>query len=136
MSDEEVDNLDYHELQEHTKRVLEAARAELARLDRERAALIDRIHHMEVMLGIRKYPAPKKKRGRIKSETLKTDITDILNRARGKKLSAAEILEELTEKRSYPRTRSLRTRVYSSLSKWAKEGEFLERVERGVYRLL
>lgn len=129
------DTLDYDELQEHTKKVLDAAKAELARLDRQRNALNDRIHQMEIMLGMRRFPNQKRK-GRIRSETLKSDIVEILSVARGKRLSAAEILDRMIETKSYPGTRSLRTRVYSSLSKWSQDGDTITRVDRGVYELI
>lgn len=126
--------LDYHELQEHTRRVLEAARDELSRLERERTALIDRIQQMEIMLGIRRFPT-EKRRTRVRSDTLRKDIAEILGEAPNQRLTAAEILNLLVDERAYPRSRSLRTRVYSALSRWAREEDGLERVERGVYRL-
>ena len=88
------------------------------------------------MVGIRR-ATPQKKRGRIKSENLKGDIISILSGAESKTLSAASILEQLVDGRAYPRTRSLRTRVYSSLSKWAGEDDTeIERVDRGLYKLI
>lgn len=125
---------DYQELQEHTRRFYEAAKAKLAQIERERSALIEKIQAMELLLGIRRVPT-QKRRGRIPSATLEADIRDILAKSEERKLGASEILEELVENRSYPGTRSLRTRVYGALSKWAREGEFLKRVERGVYQL-
>lgn len=126
--------LDYYELQEHTRRVLEAARDELSRLERERAALIDRIQQMEVMLGIRRFPTERRP-ARVRSDTLRRDIAEILAAAPERALSATEILDRLVDERAYPRTRSLRTRVYSALSRWSREDDGLERVERGIYRL-
>ena len=120
-------------LEELTRKMYEAKRLELALIDRKRTAIAEQVSQLEVLLGLRTLASPKK-RGRIKSDELKKDIHEILGLKPGSSLSGAEILEQLVEQRAYPRTRSLRTRVYSSLSQWVNDGE-PQRVDRGVYRL-
>lgn len=72
------------------------------------------------------------KKSRIKSEDLFRLVMDYLKEAYPNSLAGAEILAKLF-KAGMPQTASFRTRVYGSLSKWAKEG-LLEHGERGVYK--
>lgn len=72
------------------------------------------------------------KKSRIKSEELFRLVMEYLKEASPNSLAGAEILSKLF-KAGMPKTASFRTRVYGSLSKWAKEG-LLEHSDRGVYK--
>lgn len=74
------------------------------------------------------------KKERVKAETLRNIVIDCLTKAYPDSLAASEISGAVVGA-GLPNTKSLQSRLYAKLSEWEKEG-VLERVERGVYRLV
>lgn len=69
---------------------------------------------------------------RIKADDLFASVLEILKRA-DSSLSVVEILNSLHDA-GYPKTESFKSRVYSAMRSWSKDGS-LSNVERGLYCL-
>ena len=124
------------DIEVQTQRMLDAARARLSELEKERKLLTERIVQLEILLGVRRVDGVKRRAKRISTQRLRDDVIAVLNAAPEQRLRATEVLRLLVDERGYPGTRSMRTRIYTALSGWSDAGEVVRRVDRGVYQLL
>lgn len=150
----------YDEILHNMTELYEAAKKELAELERKRIQVQMTISKLSKVLGSdddvadvatesttasvkagRKQRVPRAKKAvettkgtraaRIREEDLRRDVLAIFDNASGS-LSCAEIIEKLLQM-NYPETASFKTRVYGKLSDWDKAG-ILNKVDRGVYQ--
>ncbi len=146
---------EFSSIDELVDKLYKQAKEELRNLERTRRAVQRKVAKFEKILGRqstassskdtkqyakttkrrRAVQGKKYKRPQIKQDVLIQDVKEVMRDAEARTMNVCKLLRRLVEDKSYPETESFRTRLYSSMSHWAQDGDFLIRESRGIYRL-